>query len=86
MDERDSDIARFAQTLFPFFIFLALIFRICSDTDNGNSSALERKKDNGQRAAMKAELREMILKPLVAQGVYTKYITSGSQVSPVENL
>lgn len=34
---------------------------------------------NAQAAALKAELKEMLSRPLIARGVSTRYITSGSR-------
>jgi ATP-dependent RNA helicase DDX24/MAK5 len=41
-------------------------------------------KVDGQRAAVKAELRTMISQPLIARGISTKYVTSGSR--PIDDL
>lgn len=74
--ELDSDFARYARSLFRFGNGLRDM--TCSDSENEGASSTKR-ENNGQSAAMKAELREMISQPLVARCVSTKYITSGSR-------
>jgi len=60
---------------------LASLFIFYGDSETENTSASKGRKENGQRVVMmKAELGEMISKPLIARGVSTKYITLGNQV------
>ena len=62
-----------------FFWLWGLILGYCSDSGNEGGSSSKRKKVDGERAAMKAELRRMTSKPLVARGISIRYITSGSR-------
>ncbi|EKM58046.1 uncharacterized protein PHACADRAFT_182435 [Phanerochaete carnosa HHB-10118-sp] len=53
-----------------------------SDDDVGTvamPSKRQRKTANAKTAALKAELKELLAQPLVARGVSTRYITSGSR-------
>lgn len=56
----------------------------CSDDDdNGHRdqdlpSKKQRKVASAKTAALKAELKELLAQPLIARGVSTRYITSGS--------
>ncbi|KAG6377615.1 ATP-dependent RNA helicase [Boletus reticuloceps] len=47
--------------------------------DEGRATKHERKRINGQTAVLRAELKEMLSRPLIARGVSTRYITSGSR-------
>ncbi|EGO03781.1 hypothetical protein SERLA73DRAFT_46424 [Serpula lacrymans var. lacrymans S7.3] len=47
--------------------------------DEGKPSKQQTKMKNAKTAALKAELREMLSQPLVARGISTRYITSGSR-------
>ncbi|KAF8438991.1 P-loop containing nucleoside triphosphate hydrolase protein [Boletus edulis BED1] len=47
--------------------------------DEGRATKHERKRINGQTAVSRAELKEMLSRPLIARGVSTRYITSGSR-------
>lgn len=50
-----------------------------SDSDGeANSSKRKRKAQESHIAGLKAQLKEMLAQPLVARGVSTRYITSGS--------
>ncbi|CAK5274662.1 unnamed protein product [Mycena citricolor] len=50
-----------------------------SDSDEDKPSNRQRKSRDLKAAHMKDKLRQMLAKPLVARGVMTKYITSGSR-------
>ena len=54
-------------------------FEISSYSENETTSEIKRAKTDAKRVAMKAELRELISQPVIARGVSTKYITSGSK-------
>lgn len=43
------------------------------------TSKRQRKSANAKTAALKAELKELLAQPLIARGVSTRYITSGSR-------
>ncbi|KAF7318870.1 hypothetical protein HMN09_00222500 [Mycena chlorophos] len=47
--------------------------------DDEKPTAQQRKASESKNAGLKAELRRMLAKPLLARGVSTRYITSGSQ-------
>lgn len=49
-----------------------------SDTDESPSAQAQKSK-NVKMGAMKAELKHLLSQPLVARGVLTNYITSGSR-------
>ncbi|KAI4516984.1 DEAD-domain-containing protein [Schizophyllum commune Loenen D] len=50
-----------------------------SDSESEAPSKRQKKAANTKTAALKAQLRELLAQPLVARGVSTKYITSGSR-------
>lgn len=51
-----------------------------SDSDDEDKiSTQKRKAKDRQMANMKAELRELLSQPLIARGISTRYITSGSR-------
>lgn len=50
-----------------------------SDDETANPSARQAKKQNAKVESMKAELKRLLAMPLVAKGVSTRYITSGSR-------
>ncbi|KAF9239814.1 ATP-dependent RNA helicase [Melanogaster broomeanus] len=47
--------------------------------DGSKPSKYQRKRVDGKTATLKAELKEMLSRPLLARGVSTRYITSGSR-------
>jgi ATP-dependent RNA helicase DDX24/MAK5 len=47
--------------------------------DESKPSKYQRKREDGKTATLKAELKEMLSRPLLARGVSTRYITSGSR-------
>lgn len=54
------------------------VFRRCSDAPS-NPMSQRLKAKTAKLNAMKAELKRLLAQPLVARGVSTKYITSGSR-------
>ncbi|KAK2461248.1 hypothetical protein APHAL10511_006775 [Amanita phalloides] len=50
-----------------------------SDLDDQKSSSKKAKAQDAKTAALKAQLRQMLSQPLLARGISTKYITSGSR-------
>ena len=51
-----------------------------SDSDDEHKiSTQKRKAKDRQMTSMKAELRELLSQPLIARGISTRYITSGSR-------
>ncbi|KAG5341346.1 hypothetical protein C0989_011225 [Termitomyces sp. Mn162] len=48
--------------------------------DQGEPSNQRRKAKDAKNAALKAELKHILSQPLIAQGISTKYITSGSRL------
>ncbi|KAL1675974.1 P-loop containing nucleoside triphosphate hydrolase protein [Schizophyllum commune] len=50
-----------------------------SDSESEAPSKRQKKAANTKTAALKAQLKELLAQPLVARGVSTKYITSGSR-------
>uniref|UniRef100_D8QHD9 RNA helicase n=1 Tax=Schizophyllum commune (strain H4-8 / FGSC 9210) TaxID=578458 RepID=D8QHD9_SCHCM len=50
-----------------------------SDSESEAPSKRQKKAANSKTAALKAQLKELLAQPLVARGVSTKYITSGSR-------
>ncbi|KAF8553319.1 P-loop containing nucleoside triphosphate hydrolase protein [Imleria badia] len=52
---------------------------VSASEDEGRSTKQKRKRTNAQTAALKAELKDMLSRPLIARGVSTRYITSGSR-------
>lgn len=55
--------------------------RSCSDSedDQDRPTKFKVKSRNIRTAAMKEELKRMLAQPLIAKGVSTRYITSGSR-------
>lgn len=53
--------------------------RISASEDGGGPTKHEKKRINAQIAVLKAELKAMLSRPLIARGVSTRYITSGSR-------
>ncbi|CCM03264.1 uncharacterized protein FIBRA_05391 [Fibroporia radiculosa] len=54
---------------------------MCSDSDGERTNARSKQKrraNDAKVAGMKAELKRLLAQPLVARGVSTRYITSGS--------
>lgn len=49
------------------------------DRDQGLPSKKQRKVANAKTAGLKAELKQLLAQPLIARGVSTRYITSGSR-------
>ncbi|KAL1720484.1 hypothetical protein EV715DRAFT_196756, partial [Schizophyllum commune] len=49
------------------------------DSESEAPSKRQKKAANTKTAALKAQLKELLAQPLVARGVSTKYITSGSR-------
>ncbi|KAH7920183.1 ATP-dependent RNA helicase [Leucogyrophana mollusca] len=47
--------------------------------DEGQPSKFKRKKSNVKTASLKAELNKLLSQPLLARGISTRYITSGSR-------
>lgn len=91
MDERNSgDLGcwswfRFHQViqeaLFLYFILFLIHFDLISDSDDeGKISNQKRKAKNSAMASMKAELKHLLSQPLIARGISTRYITSGSRL------
>lgn len=62
------------------FHLIFLLFH-SSDEDSKNSIPLkhQRKQTNAKTASLQAELKALLSQPLVARGVSTRYITSGSR-------
>lgn len=52
---------------------------ISAAEDEGGPTKHQRRRTNAKTAALKAELKEMLSRPLIARGVSTRYITSGSR-------
>lgn len=53
---------------------------LSSDDDDAKAPSKHRRKaSNVKTAALKAELKELLAQPLIARGVSTRYITSGSR-------
>ncbi|KAF8635393.1 hypothetical protein AX15_000394 [Amanita polypyramis BW_CC] len=52
---------------------------IDSDLDGEKSSRKKQKVQDGKTAVLKAQLKQMLSQPLLARGISTKYITSGSK-------
>ncbi|KAL1759633.1 hypothetical protein FB107DRAFT_195150, partial [Schizophyllum commune] len=49
------------------------------DLESEAPSKRQKKAANTKTAALKAQLKELLAQPLIARGVSTKYITSGSR-------
>ena len=49
------------------------------DERSSGPTKRQRKSASTKTAAMKAELKALLLQPLIARGVSTRYITSGSR-------
>lgn len=58
-------------------------WRSSASEDEDNPTKRKRKRTSAQTASLKAELKEMLSQPLIARGVSTRYITSGSR--PIAN-
>ncbi|KAG8216686.1 ATP-dependent RNA helicase [Butyriboletus roseoflavus] len=52
---------------------------VSASEDDTRPTKHDRKRTNIHTAALKAELKEMLSRPLIARGVSTRYITSGSR-------
>jgi len=83
--ELDSDFAsRYAgrrPTLSTLIAWIIHDLIVCSISDEEKSGTSKR-KDKAQAAktaAMKSELKKLLAQPLIARGVSTRYITSGSR-------
>ncbi|THH00977.1 hypothetical protein EW026_g1631 [Hermanssonia centrifuga] len=50
-----------------------------SQDDGDKPSKYQKKKRSAKSAALKAELKQLLAQPLIARGVSTRYITSGSR-------
>lgn len=50
-----------------------------SESESENPTKQKLKAKNAKVAAMKAELKAMLAQPLIAKGISTRYITSGSR-------
>ena len=64
-------------------MLLPLPFAYLQSSDDDDAvvvpSKHQRKTTNAKTAALKAELKELLAQPLIARGVSTRYITSGSR-------
>jgi hypothetical protein len=70
-----------SKGLFLFFILLFIHFDIISDPDDeGKISNQKRRAKNSAMASMKTELKHLLSQPLIARGISTRYITSGSRL------
>ena len=57
------------------------MFLYISDSDDeGKISNQKRRAKNNAMASMKAELKHLLSQPLIARGISTRYITSGSRL------
>jgi hypothetical protein len=61
-----------------FFLPLSRSDPRSSADDTGGTTRREAKAQKGKAAALKGELARLLAQPLVARGVSTRYITSGS--------
>ena len=50
-----------------------------SDGDDDKPATQKRKAKDAKIASLKVELRSLLSEPLIAQGISTRYITSGSR-------
>jgi len=53
---------------------------ISDSDDEGKLSNQKRRAKNNAMASMKAELKHLLSQPLIARGISTRYITSGSRL------
>lgn len=58
---------------------VSVVLAIRESEDEGRPTKYKEKRMNGQIEALKAELTGMLSRPLIAKGVSTRYITSGSR-------
>lgn len=78
--ELDSDMGLRSVVSTSYYYNLSDIMSISSDDEKTNvPSKHQRKASNAKTAALKAELKELLAQPLIARGVSTRYITSGSR-------
>jgi ATP-dependent RNA helicase DDX24/MAK5 len=60
---------------------LFIHFDFISDSDDeGKISNQKRRAKNSAMASMKVELKHLLSQPLIARGISTRYITSGSRL------
>ena len=59
---------------------------INEDDEGGATSAHTRTKQSLKLAAMRAEMKALLAQPLVARGISTRYLTSGSRAGVVDEL
>ena len=62
-----------------FISFGYSIVLLSDSDDDGKLSNQKRRAKNNSMASMKAELKHLLSQPLIAQGISTRYITSGSR-------
>lgn len=58
---------------------ILILFFSSEEESKGLPTKQKRKQTQAKTAALKAELKSLLAQPLVARGVSTKYITSGSR-------
>lgn len=56
-----------------------LLFLSSDSDDETKLSNQKRKAKDAKMAALKAELKRLLSQPLIAKGILTRYITSGSR-------
>lgn len=57
-----------------------LMSRLLSDEPQGESkSKSNRKAADAKTASLRAQLKQMLAQPLIARGISTRYVTSGSR-------
>ena len=72
---------KFKKKIFILVIQPFCIFIFISDSDDeGKIFNQKRRAKNNAMASMKAELKHLLSQPLIAQGISTRYITSGSRL------
>ena len=68
------------KSLFWLFSTVLYFIFISDSDDEGKISNQKRRAKNNAMASMKAELKHLLSQPLIAQGISTRYITSGSRL------
>jgi ATP-dependent RNA helicase DDX24/MAK5 len=74
----DSDFIRYLP-VYIFFLYLDIHFDYSDSDDEEKISNQKRKAKDGAMVRMKAELKHLLSQPLIARGISTRYITSGSR-------
>ena len=75
----ELDLIRYLKKKQTLFFGYSYCF-ISNSDDEGKISSQKRRAKNSAMSSMKAELKYLLSQPLIARGISTRYITSGSRL------